>query len=57
MEKYNLPKGWKYEVFDKIENVYYLPNRDFFFLPREIAGFVLSKDNSGNWKIHNNIWR
>ena len=20
MEKYNLPKGWKYEVFDKIEN-------------------------------------
>ena len=20
MEKYNLPKGWKYEIFDKIEN-------------------------------------
>ena len=45
-----------WHVFDKIENVYYLPNRDFFFLPREIAGFLLLKDNSGNWKIHNNIW-
>jgi hypothetical protein len=45
-----------WHVFDKIENVYYLPNRDFFFLPREIAGFVLSKDNSGNWKIHNKFF-
>jgi hypothetical protein len=45
-----------WHVFDKIENVYYLPNRDFFFLPREIAGFLLSKDKSGNWKMHNKFF-
>jgi len=45
-----------WHVFDRIEGAYYLPSRAFFFLPREIAGFLLSKDNSGNWKIHNKFF-
>ena len=45
-----------WHVFDRIEGAYYLPSRAFFFLPREIAGFLLSKDNSGNWKLHNKFF-
>ena len=45
-----------WHVFDKVEGIEYLPNRDFFFLPREIAGFVISKNSSGEWKINNKFF-
>lgn len=45
-----------WHVFDKIENIDYLHNRDFFFLPREIAGFIISKNNKNEWKIHNKFF-
>ena len=40
-----------WHVFNKLVNIDYLPNRDFFFLPREIAGFLISKINENEWKI------
>ena len=45
-----------WHVFDKVEGIEYLPNRNFFFLPREIAGFILSKNSSGEWKINNKFF-
>jgi hypothetical protein len=45
-----------WHVFNKLVNIDYLPNRDFFFLPREIAGFLISKNKEDEWKINNKFF-
>jgi hypothetical protein len=43
-----------WHVFDKINNVEYFNETNYFFTPREIAGFLLTKDKE--WKLHSNFF-
>jgi len=40
-----------WHLFDK-ENVNYIAERNYFFIPREIGGFIYTKNSKGEWKLN-----
>ena len=43
-----------WHVFNKLNNVKYFNNTNYFFTPREIGGFLLTKDKE--WKLHSKFF-
>jgi hypothetical protein len=44
-----------WHIFDKQSDVHYLPEKEYFFVPRELGGFMFTKTGSG-WKLNNEFF-